>query len=79
MKKVLVITLLITGCSSAVQHEPPVLIETIDNCKVWKVDAGSRYVYTTICKRSASTEWETRRMSGKVPVTEKHRVETVEE
>lgn len=59
---------------------PPKAISDIDGCTMYEVNAGCRLVYTTICKKSrASTEWTTTRLVGRVPTTEKHRVETMGE
>lgn len=62
------------SCCQSRQPEPPKLIAEVDGCKVYKIDAGDRWVYTTICPSRARTEWS--EQHGKTSI--KQGVDTVE-
>lgn len=57
--------LLLLGCSCGPQ-EKPVLIDTVEGCNVYKIDAGRLYIYTTVCP--GSTVWTEQHGKGSTHV-----------
>lgn len=54
--------LVLMGCSfddhGRKEYSDPVVISTIGDCKIYRIDHGTYYpIYTTICKDRATTEY----------------------
>lgn len=76
MKKIIAFCFVaaLSSCCQSRQTRPPEIIAEIGGCKIYKIDGGPRWVYTTICPSRARTEWS--EQHGKTSI--KQGVDTVE-